>query len=102
MTRNESSSPRLLSYGRHGNPSILRIFTKLLGAPGSPTYRAHGHLPYFEKLKASHTTVCNNDVASLFSAAIMVYAAKDPPHLQVGRSNERSFRPRIFHVFLGV
>ena len=79
------SSPRLLSYGRHVNLSILRIFTKLLGAPGSPTYRAHGHLPYFEKLEVSHTTVCNDDAVSLFSTAIMVDAAKDPPHLEVGR-----------------
>ena len=88
MPRKECKGPRLQSYGQHRNPSILGIFTKLLGAPGSPTYRPHGHLPYFEKLEVGRMTVCSNkgdDAATLFSAAVMDVIAKDPPHLQVGR-----------------
>ena len=42
MTRNKCNSPRLQLYGQYENPSILGIFPKWLGAPGSPTYRYHG------------------------------------------------------------
>ena len=77
---NHTDNTRTLPY--------LEYFAKLLGAPGSPNYRAYGHLHYFEKLDFCHTTVCNDeedDTALLFSAAIMGDAEKDLPHLEVGR-----------------
>ena len=83
MPRNECKGPRLQPYGQYENPSILRMFTRLLGALGSPTYRPCGHLPYFEKLEVGHTTVCidkEDNAASWFFAAIMDEAADDPPH----------------------
>ena len=72
MTRNKCSGPRLRSYEQNENPSIFEMFRKLLGVPGSPTYRPYGRLPYFEKLEVGHTTVCNDKGDD---------AAEDPPHL---------------------